>query len=172
MLRIHSNQRSRRRSKTGNRRGTAAVEVVPCILLLLSLTFGTLEVCTGILLKQSLTIAAFEGVRAGVGRGTTEADIIEQTRKILEFRGVKWGDPANNYDSYDAIPDQDGDYGIFITTPNGAAVEDLEALEPITVRIVIASSSNATPIFKHLLDRKIDAQVVMVRSFSPPPPAS
>ena len=61
-------------SKTKRRRqGVAAVEAALCLPVVLILMLGTLEICSGIFLRESLNIASFEGARAGVRRQATPA---------------------------------------------------------------------------------------------------
>ena len=146
-----------------NRSGSAAVECALCLLILTPIIFGMLEMCAGILVQQSLTVSAFEGVRAGTGRGTTSEDILVRTRQVLEFRGVDLGDA-----SMTEFATAGAEHGIFLTTPDDANVEDLDALDPITLRIVAPSAGNATPIFEFLFNRNIEASVTMVRDFDKP----
>jgi hypothetical protein len=146
-----------------NRSGAAAVECALCLLILTPIIFGTLETCAGILVKQSLTVSAFEGVRAGTGRGTTNADILTRTRQVLEFRQVSLGEASTT-----EFANPGDEHGIFLITPNDDDVEDLDALDPITLRIVAPSAGNATPIFEYLFNRNIEASVTMVREFDKP----
>lgn len=156
-------KRLRSRSRDSNRSGAAAVECALCLLVLTPIIFGTLEMCSGILVKQSLTVSAFEGVRSGTGRGTTSADILTRTRQVLEFRGVTLGNA-----SMTEFANTGDEHGIFLITPDDDDVEDLDALDPITLRIVAPSAGNATPIFEYLVNRNIEASVTMVREFDKP----
>ena len=52
---------------------------------------GTLEATSMIFLKQSLTIAAYEGARAAAVAGATSADAIAQAGQILNDRNVQGG---------------------------------------------------------------------------------
>ena len=143
--------------------GSSTVEFAICLVVLIPIIFGTLESCAGYLVKQSLTVSAYEGVRSGVGRGTTNADVITRTAQILEFRHISLGDASTTEFA------QPGDrYGIFLITRDNLPVEDLDALDPITVKIVAPSAENATPVFKHLINRNIEASATMVREFDKP----
>lgn len=155
---------SGRQSRRGRQRtGTSTVECAICLLVLVPIIFGTLEVCAGFLVKQSLTVSAYEGVRSGVGRSTTNADILTRTAQILKFRNISLGGASTT--EFAKTGDQ---YGIFLITPGNLPVEKLDALDPITVRIVAPSDGNATPIFEHLLNRSIEASATMVREFDSP----
>ena len=150
-------------SRKQNRSGAAAVECTFCLLLLLPIIFGTLETCAGFLVKQSLTVSAFEGVRAGVGRGTTNADILTRTAQVLEFRNVSLGEASTT-----EFAQPGAQHGIFLITRDGLPVDQLDALDPITIRIVAPAAGNATPIFEHLFNRDIEASATMVREFDQP----
>ena len=160
---------ARAKAHTGKRTAAAAVEVIPCLGILLLLTFGTIEVCGGFQVKQALSVAAFEGVRAGIRRSRDEEDIFERTRDVLEFYDVDWSAPGfDSGGSYDAIPNNSGEYGIFIETPDDRPLMSLDALEPVKVEIVVDASKNTSPIVRHLVERRISASVIMVREFDPP----
>ncbi|MEM7313267.1 MAG: TadE/TadG family type IV pilus assembly protein [Planctomycetota bacterium] len=71
-----------------NRRGLAVVELAVCLPILMLLVFGTLEACSMIHLKQSLSLAAYEGARLALVPGATSADAQSQTEQILTDRRV------------------------------------------------------------------------------------
>ena len=143
--------------------GVASVECAICLLVLLPIILGTLEICAGYLVKQSLTVSAYEGVRSGVGRGTTNADILIRTAQTLEFRNIDLGEASTT-----EFAKPGDEYGIFLITPGNLPVEQLDGLDPITVRVVAPSAENATPIFENLFARKISASATMVREFDSP----
>ena len=151
------------REQKPSRRGAAAVECALCLLILLPIIFGTLEVCAGLLVRQSLTVSAFEGVRAGVSRGTTNADILVRTAQVLEFRDIDLGEASTT-----EFAQPGAEHGIFLITRDELPIDQLDALDPITVRIVAPAANNATPIFRHLINRNIEARATMVREFDSP----
>lgn len=75
--------------KSHNRRGTAAVEFAIILPVLLIIQLGTIEICTMIFLKQSLTIAAFEAARVSVVPTTTSANVVDAATKVLKIKKVK-----------------------------------------------------------------------------------
>lgn len=77
-----------RRAKTPGRRGTAAVEAAITIPLLFVLVFGAIELSNGIFLKQSLTIAAYEGVRTATRPGGTSVLAQQRIQDVLTSRGI------------------------------------------------------------------------------------
>ena len=147
-----SSRPSRRRARRRARNGGAAVEAAICFPLIIILMMGTLEVCAGIYLKESITICAFEGVRVGVRRRATREMVIARVQEVLTDRQVTLPNDVN------------GD-------PQGIEVlpEDfstLRELDPITVRITAPTAGNSLFIFDSLLNRDVVAEVTMVREFN------
>jgi hypothetical protein len=52
------------------------------------LTFGTIEACSMIFLKQSLEIAAYEGGRTSLRPGATSAKVIADCQQVIADRGI------------------------------------------------------------------------------------
>lgn len=71
------------------RRGVAAVEFAVCLPLLVLLFISMTECCTMIFLKQSLTIASYEGMRKALQGGTSLEAVDRTCQNILENRNVK-----------------------------------------------------------------------------------
>lgn len=71
-----------------SRRGVAATEFAVCLPLIVVLLLGTLEASTMIFLKQSLSIAAYEGARTSITVGATDADVESSCNRILTQRKV------------------------------------------------------------------------------------
>ena len=84
-------RRQTQRCGQHRRSGTATAEFAVCLPLLLVLIFGSIEACTMIFLKQSLTIAAYEGVRVAISSGATNTDAETAANQILTERGVNGG---------------------------------------------------------------------------------
>lgn len=144
------NKRSRLAGRRA-RRGGAAVEAAICFPVIIILMMGTLEICAGIFLKESLTLCAYEGVRAGIHRRSSAEDVMERVLEMLEDRQI-------------TIPESsDG-------SPQGIEIipsdfSDLKALDPITVRIIAPTAGNSLYIFDSLVNRNVSASVTMVREF-------
>ncbi|MBL8853821.1 MAG: pilus assembly protein [Planctomycetaceae bacterium] len=71
------------------RRGAAALEFAVCLPMILLVTFGIIETCDAIFLKQSLILAAQEGARVAVVPGATTTNVRFQVELILRARGVQ-----------------------------------------------------------------------------------
>ena len=74
---------------TVERRGAAAVELAICLPLLVLLVMASIEACTMIFLDHSLTIASYEGVRAGINYDGTNADVLARCNSIINSREIK-----------------------------------------------------------------------------------
>jgi Flp pilus assembly protein TadG len=61
---------------------------LPVIVLIV---LSTIEACTMIFLKQSLSIAAYEGARAGLAQSATNTTIVNASTQVLTERNVKGG---------------------------------------------------------------------------------
>lgn len=71
-----------------NRRGVAAVEFAVCLPVLVLLVFGSIEASSFIFLKQSLNVAAYEGIREAVRLDGDNASGDARAINILNSRGV------------------------------------------------------------------------------------
>lgn len=89
--------RSVRRRATGasiRRRGVATVECVLCLPVLIAITFASIDLCSAMFLKETLTIAAYEGSRVGIRSGGTDANAIARAEAVLTERGVTFDSGA------------------------------------------------------------------------------
>jgi|SRR6516165_2385858 Flp pilus assembly protein TadG len=71
-----------------SRRGTAATELAVCLPIVVLLVVATIEACSMIFLRQSLSVAAYEGVRTAIRPGATAADVESTCQQILSDRHV------------------------------------------------------------------------------------
>lgn len=82
----------RRGQRTGRptlRRGSAVVEFAICLPILMVLILGSIEASNAIFLKQSLTAAAYEGIREAARVKSTAATCASMTNSILTARQVR-----------------------------------------------------------------------------------
>lgn len=90
-----SSARRLHRVRRSKRRGVATVEFAFALPALLALTIGTIDLCSMMFLKESITLAAYEGARRGVGRGRTNADVEARVREFLNERNINFdGNPC------------------------------------------------------------------------------
>ena len=78
-------------NKLPGRRAVAATEFAVCLPLIVVLLLGTLEASTMIFLKQSLSIAAYEGARSAMTADAVAADVETSCNIILSQRNVAGG---------------------------------------------------------------------------------
>ena len=120
------------------------LDILVCIPLVFLLMILTLGICSDIFLKETLTVAAFEGARAGVRRRATVNHALQQAENVLEARGVVDGT-------------------VTIVPSN---FSNLNALDEITVIVSAPISGNSFFGYNPLNPtRYASAQVVMVREF-------
>ena len=78
------------RHHSRRRRGSATVEAAFALPLILMLTFGTLDVCDGVFLKQKALLAAHEGARAAIIHDSTVGSIEDAVKLYLDERNLKY----------------------------------------------------------------------------------
>lgn len=86
------------------RRGVAATEFAVCLPVLVLIVLGMIECCTMIFLKQSLTAAAYEGIRAGLEQQADATDVRRASQQILTQRRVRGGTIAVSPNSIPTVP--------------------------------------------------------------------
>ncbi len=93
----------RRQRLIAKRRGIAAVELAICLPLMVIFTFASIEMCSAIYLRQTLTIAAYEGARVACHPQGMTADAREAAQRILTERNVNGGSIAINPSNFDGV---------------------------------------------------------------------
>lgn len=74
------------------RRGAATVELAMCLPVLALLVFGSIETASFIFLKQTLQVAAYEGIREAIRNGADDGGAQSSARAILASRAVRDAD--------------------------------------------------------------------------------
>jgi Flp pilus assembly protein TadG len=74
-----------------NHRGVAAAELAVCLPVIVLIVLATMEACTMVFLKQSLSIAAYEGARVALTQNATAANAQQAAQAVLTERRVKGG---------------------------------------------------------------------------------
>lgn len=118
-------------------------ELAICIPFLLMLSLATVEVCSSLFLKETLSIAAYEGARVGVKRRATRTDAVNAVNSILTQRGI-----VN---------------ATVTVTPSDFST--LNALDQISVSVVAPANGNGAYVNNFFLGMNVSGQVVMVREF-------
>ena len=128
------------------RRAAATVEMAICLPIVIAIAFGTIEICSAFYLKESLTLAAYEGAREGMPMGGTNAAATARVFSILDERGIK-------YDRSSAVT---------ISTPG---FDSAPELTHVTVNVKVAAQENTISLSQFFLGKQIEAQVVCAKQF-------
>ncbi|MCI0335237.1 MAG: pilus assembly protein [Planctomycetes bacterium] len=79
-----------RRPRRGTKsRGVAATELAVCLPIVVLIVIATIEACSAIFLKQSLTVAAYEGVRTALAERQVSGSVQKACDQILTDRKVR-----------------------------------------------------------------------------------
>ena len=142
------NRTARRRANQGGhvRRGVATVELAICLPVLLLLTIGTIDMCSMLFLRETITLAAYEGAREGVGRGHTNSDASTRVEQFLNDRGVQFS----------------GGSAVQISAPgfDGAAT-----LQNVTVTVTVPCAGNLLIPSAMFSNMNMSAQVTMRKEY-------
>ncbi len=132
-----------RTTKYRNRRAVAAAELAVCLPMIVLLVLAMIESCTMIFLKQSLTVAAYEGARTALEDQATSNDVRRSGQQVLTERRV-----------------------------NGAAVtvtpDDIQSLSPgqyISVTVTAPADSNSAIPGSFFRGRALSATATMMKEF-------
>ncbi len=136
----HHSRRSPSRDAK-RRRGVAAAEFAVCLPVIVLLVFGSMEASSFIFLKQSLNVAAYEGIREAVRNGSTNADATDRADNILTSRDVQ---------------------GFAINFPNGD-VSVVPRGEEVVIEVTAPTDSNSPLAGQFITNRLLTARVVMVK---------
>jgi Flp pilus assembly protein TadG len=70
-------------------RGVAAAELAVCLPVVVLIVIATIEACSAIFLKQSLTVAAYEGARTALAERQVAGSVQGAIDQILTDRNVR-----------------------------------------------------------------------------------
>lgn len=75
-------------SRVRSRRGIATIETAVTLPLLAFLTFGSIELTNMMFLRESMTVASYEGVRSATKPGGSQALAETRIQEILNARNI------------------------------------------------------------------------------------
>jgi Flp pilus assembly protein TadG len=128
------------------RRGTAAIEFAFIVPVLIVLTLGTIDLCSMMFLKESVTLAACEGARRGIGRDRTNADVVNRITEFLDERNI-------NYD------------GGSVAAFSSPGFDSAETLENVTVTVQVPCGGNLLIPSNWFDDVTLSASVTMRKEY-------
>lgn len=143
-----------RKTPNQRRRGAAATEFALLIGPLLILTFGTIEICSAIFLRESVTIAAHEGARIAAQKMSDDDDVVSAVMYALEQRDI------------DLESMSEAQIVVMSRNPRNAAI-----LEPITVTVSVPTLANTViphPFYTWLRVGTTSASVTVRKDFEHP----
>ena len=98
------NLRYLRKSGGRRKRGVAAAEFAVCLPVIVLLVLAMIESCTMIFLKQSCSIAAYEGARTALLENAAADDIRRTSQLVLTERRVKGGTVTISPRNFETLP--------------------------------------------------------------------
>jgi len=133
-------------SRSRPRQAVATVELAICLPLVFALAVATIDLCSAMFLKESLTIAAYEGARAGSPKGGTNADAIARVTALLDDRDI----------TYDAGQ---------VVTISGDGFDDAETLDHVTLTVQVPAAGNLLSATQFFRNANLQARVTMRKEY-------
>ena len=121
--------------------GVATTEFAVCLPLIILLVFGSIEATNYIFLKQTLNIAAYEGIRESIKVGSDNARGAAKAENILRSREVR---------EYE------------IAFPNGQSSQ-IKRGEDVVLEVRASTAANSLLAGQFISNRVLVARVVMVK---------
>ena len=84
----NKNMTHSRNRKSRTRKGAAVAELAVCLPVIVLLVLGAIECCTMIFLRQSLHIAAYEGVRVAISQDADSTAIWSRCQEVITERRI------------------------------------------------------------------------------------
>lgn len=116
------------------------MEFAVCLPVLVLLVFGSIEASSFIFLKQSLSVASYEGAREAAKSNSTDADAVARAEAILTSRGV------NDFE---------------VRFPEG--VDGVERGEQIVCEVSAPTRTNSPLAGDFVANRNLTTRVVMLK---------
>lgn len=123
------------------RRAVAAVEFAVCLPVIILLVFGAIEASSFIFLKQSLNVAAYEGIRESIRISSNTSNGVDRATNILSARSVK---------------------DFEISFPSGE-VADARRGDEVVIEVSAPTATNSPLAGQFVTNRVLTARVVMVK---------
>lgn len=154
MRKTSAKPKNRRRFDHRRRFGTAVIELAIVLPVIVLITFGTLEICDGIFLRQKIELAANEGARVAIRKGSTKAEVEAAVKKNLDARGVSYGSDISS--------------AVTVTPDPGLA----PTLTPVSVRVTVDTNANlrlGLSLYQFLSGKNVTGEVSMFKEYGNTP---
>ncbi len=129
--------------RSQQRRAVAVVELAFLLPILLTIAFGTLEICNRLFLRQTAAVAAYEGARLAARRTVTQAQVEARCMSLLAGRRIVGGS--------------------VIITPGNGGMATMATGDQLTVKIVIPVAGNTPVSYVLTPSGSVQASAVMLR---------
>ncbi len=133
------------RKQIRQRKGIASLECALALPIVVLITFGTIDLCSAMFLRESITIAAYEGARVGVGSAGTDAQCMARVNQILDQRGIAHSNATS------------------ISSPS---FETAQTLDHVTVTVSVPCAGNLPLSGWMFAGRSLGASVTMRKEFA------
>lgn len=143
-LKRTSRRTTHRRPK---RRGAACVEAAFCLPILFAITISTMDICSALFLRETVTLAAYEGARSGIARAQTNADARNRVAEFLTERGVQFESGS-------------------VVTISSPGFDTANTLDNVTVTVTIPCQPNLIMPTQLFFGKNISASVTMRKEFA------
>lgn len=138
-------RKSWKHTSSQHRDGIAAMECAIALPIVVLITFGTIDMCSAMFLKESITIAAYEGARIGVASSGSDEAVLVRVAEVLKGRGIHYGDDV-----------------CAISSPG---FDEAETLDHVSVTVKVPCEGNLALTGWMFAGRSLDASVTMRKEF-------
>ena len=134
-------------SQKSSRRGAATVECAFCLTIFIVITFATIDLCSAMFLKETLTLAAYEGARVGIQQGGTNENVRSVVKSFLDMRQITYAEPSV----------------VQFSTPG---CESADTLEHVSVTVNVPCGGNMPLTGAFFRGRSLTAAVTLRKEFA------
>ncbi len=132
---------------TRRRSGLATAELAICLPIMVAISMATIDICSAMFLRESLTIAAYEGARAGVPKGGTNALATTRVRQLLDERNIV----------YDAGQ---------VVTFSGTTFDNADTMDHVTLTVQAPAAGNLISATQFFNNTNLSARVTMRKEYA------
>ncbi|MCA9194356.1 MAG: pilus assembly protein [Planctomycetales bacterium] len=134
-----------KKSRSFHRRAIATVECAICLPIIVLITVATIDLSSALFLKESLTVAAYEGARVGALNGGTNDEAIQRVQEVLTERGITYDDTS-----------------VVVSSPG---FDTAATLEHVTITVTVRCQGNMPLTGQFFQGRSLTAAVTFRKEF-------
>jgi hypothetical protein len=114
--------------------------------LIVALTVASIDICSAIFLKETVTIAAYEGARVGAEKGGTNALVTARVRQILDQRNVTYSAGS-------------------VSSVSSPSFDAADTMQHVTVTVTVPCAGNLLAPSQFFAGRNLQASVTIRKQF-------